>query len=86
MKRTIFFLVFSILPLAAFAQQSVIDCTKFRHNADGSWSPKVAVRIQTSTGKIQLAPPASFRAGVPFKGANIGAVLNKECEQEQFQR
>lgn len=86
MSKIIFFAAFSVLAWPALAQQSVIDCSKFRHNADGSWSPIAKVRIMTSTGNVRVGPPASFKAGVLFKGANIGAVLNKECEQQQFQR
>jgi hypothetical protein len=50
-------------------------CSDFQHNADGSWSPRHAVRVNGVT----MGPGVAFRAGVGFGGVDLAATLNQRC-------
>jgi hypothetical protein len=79
MKKVILFIALILLPIPANAQTPQIDCSQFRHNDDGSWSPLVPVRITGPNGSVQIGPGVSFREGVAFMGIDLAALLDQQC-------
>jgi hypothetical protein len=84
MRIAILSLVLAFTSSAAMAQPNVAisppppamwKCSDFQHNADGSWSPRHAVRVNGVT----MGPGVAFRPGVGFGGVDLGATLNQRC-------
>ena len=62
------------VPVGASAQQT-LNCSDFKKNPDGSWSP---VRPVTLNG-VTMGPGVSFNPGVSFGGVDLASILNKQC-------
>jgi hypothetical protein len=63
--------IFCIGP-AALGQ--TVDCTQFRHNEDGSWSPISMLTVTSSAygGQIYVGPRA-------FASKDLATKLNQQC-------
>lgn len=60
----------------AVAQQATtVSCSAFIHHANGSWSPKVPVKV----GAVTMGPGVSFSEGVQFGGVDLAHKLNQQC-------
>lgn len=61
------------------AGQSV-DCSGFRHEADGSWTALKSVPIQRQNEFTELASGTVLRSGGPkISGLDVAAVLDAAC-------
>ena len=79
MRRLVLaFLALCCMGLSAIGQP--LDCSNFRHNEDGSWTP---VRQFTITApnfrQMSMAPGMSFHPGVQLFGMDIATLLNQQC-------
>jgi hypothetical protein len=72
------FLAFCCMGLSAIGQ--ILDCSKFRHNEDGSWTPISQFTITNQNGShVSMGPGVSFRPGVQFSGIDLATLLNQQC-------
>lgn len=55
-----------------------VSCGDFTQNRDNTWSPTHAITV----GVTVVNPTASFRAGESVAGADLGAILDKECKDQ----
>ncbi len=53
----------------------------FQSNPNGSFSPKVVVKI----GGVVLSPGVSFTPGVSFSGVDIAKIAGRDLEVEYLQ-
>jgi hypothetical protein len=60
---------------AAERSSPPISCRDFRHNADGSWSPKRPVTI----GSVTMGQGVSFRGRVVVEDVDLTAALDHQC-------
>jgi hypothetical protein len=58
---------------ASFAQ--TLNCSDFKLNDNGSWSPVRAIQI----GSVTMGPGVSFTPGVQFGGVDLATILNQKC-------
>jgi hypothetical protein len=58
-----------------------LSCADFERNRDNTWSPVRSITI----GVTAVSPTASFRAGETAGGADVGAILDRECNQQAGQ-
>lgn len=79
MKRLVLaFLAICGMGLSPLAQ--TIDCSNFRHNEDGSWTPVSQFTITNQNGsQVSMGPGVSFRPGVQFSGIDLATLLNQQC-------
>ena len=77
MKRLVLaFLAFCCMGLSS--QGQTLDCSKFRNNEDGSWTPISQFTITNQNGsQVSMGPGASFRPGVQFSGIDLAKLLNQ---------
>jgi hypothetical protein len=76
------FLAVSGMSTEAFAQP---DCSKFFHNADGSWSPTLPIMMAGTNGaNTIISPETRFRAGTrSLPGLDLGRYLDTHCSNSR---
>jgi hypothetical protein len=58
-----------------------LSCDDFTRNRDNTWSPTHSIVV----GVMAVSPTASFRAGEIVGGADLGAILDTECNAQSGQ-
>ena len=58
-----------------------LSCGDFAHNRDNTWSPTHSIVV----GVMAVSPTSSFRAGDSVAGADLGAILDRECNDQAGQ-
>jgi hypothetical protein len=77
-RLVLIFLAFCCMGLSDLGQ--TFDCSNFRHNEDGSWTPLSQITITIQNGsRVSMGPGVSFRPGVQFSGIDIAELLNQKC-------
>ncbi len=68
---------------SAHAQQPTgqmeLDCSRFAHNPDGSWSVKQPLELFTDNGRVRVSPGPPFKPGMSFGGLDIATMLDQQC-------
>jgi hypothetical protein len=68
---------------AAQAQQPTgqleVDCSRFTHNPDGSWSVNQPLELFSDNGRVRIAPGPPFKPGMSFGGLDIAKMLDRQC-------
>ncbi len=79
-------LAFGALTLAggaALAQQPTgqggLDCSRFTHNPDGSWSVNQPLELFSDQGRVRISPGPPFKRGMSFGGLDIAEMLDQQC-------
>ncbi len=64
------------------AEGVVIDCSAYKHNADGSWEVVSRTMVKGPWGTMILTPGAHFASGQPVNigGIDILAVVSTNCK------
>jgi hypothetical protein len=68
---------------SALAQQPTgqggLDCSRFTHNPDGSWSVNQPLELFSDQGRVRIAPGPPFKRGMSFGGLDIAEMLDQQC-------
>lgn len=75
--------VLALVASSAHAQQPTgqmeVDCSRFAHNPDGSWSVKQPLELFSETGRVRISPGPPFKPGMSFGGLDIARMLDEQC-------
>ena len=67
-------------PMTSRHLNTSMECSEWRHNADGSWTTVKDVPLATPNGgPIQLPAGTSVREGTFIHGVDVGYALKVEC-------
>lgn len=59
--------------------QMEVDCSRFTHNPDGSWSVNQPLELFSDGGRVRISPGPPFKRGMSFGGLDIAAMLDRQC-------
>ena len=59
--------------------QTELDCSRFTHNTDGSWSVKQPLELFSESGRVRISPGPPFKPGMSFGGLDIARMLDEQC-------
>lgn len=59
--------------------QAELDCSRFTHNPDGSWSVKQPLELFSEIGRVRILPGPPFKPGMVFGGLDIAGLLDQQC-------
>ncbi|GJD35038.1 hypothetical protein [Methylobacterium aerolatum] len=85
LSRSAFFSLVAGVLLAAPVQaqqptgQMEMDCSRFTHNPDGSWSVKQPLELFSDTGRVRISPGPPFKRGMSLGGLDIAKMLDQQC-------
>jgi hypothetical protein len=73
----------AILAGSAHAQQPTgqmeLDCSRFTHNPDGTWSVNQPLELFSDTGRVRISPGPPFKPGMSLGGLDIAKMLDRQC-------
>ena len=70
----------SVEPLVPDLRGQTVQCSAFRHGADGSWISVADVPVQRQNEFTTLAAGTTVKAGgPPIAGLDVGAMLDNSC-------
>jgi hypothetical protein len=73
----------ALVASSALAQQPTgqmeVDCSRFTHNPDGSWSVNQPLEIFSDSGRVRISPGPPFKPGMSFGGLDIAKLLDRQC-------
>ncbi|AWN34447.1 hypothetical protein DK427_00700 [Methylobacterium radiodurans] len=56
-----------------------LDCSRFTHNPDGSWSVKQPLELFSENGRVRISPGPPFKPGLSFGGLDLARMLDEQC-------
>ena len=59
--------------------QMEVDCSRFTHNLDGSWSVNQLLELFSDSGRVWISPGPPFKPGMSFGGLDIAKLLDRQC-------
>ncbi len=74
MLRRLALALLAIFYIGPSAQGQTLDCTQFRHNEDGSWTPISQLTVTSGAygGQIYVGPRV-------FASVDLATKLNQQC-------
>ena len=64
------------------ARAAGFDCSKFEHQADGSWKVVQALEIRGPRGRIDFTPDEIYKEGQEKMGLDLAKLLDANCAKK----